>query len=105
MPNPNPSLYTSWWFCENILCHPDQIALLHMGFPRVLVLVRDYSKLYPCTFEQFRQSIAELNFLSPQDRQQADIPAILTDAWNFLALVERKEEDLYDEFTDYPDPF
>lgn len=93
--------YVSWWFCENILCHEGQIALMKIDFPRVFILIRDYSEAYPCDFEDFRKRIAEVNFLDPKEREGADIEEILTEAWNFLALTERKEDELYESNEGY----
>lgn len=93
--------YNSWWYCENILCHEGQIALVRMDFPRVFVLIRDYGEAYFSTYEEFAGHIAEVNFLDPKDRDGADIESILTEAWNFLALTERKEEELYNENDGY----
>ena len=87
------SEYEEWWFCENILNHQGQIALLRMDFPRVFILVRSY--------EEFCDDIAEINFFNPEDRKTADISEILVDAWNFLALTEREEERLYEENNEY----
>ena len=93
--------YEAWWFCENILNHQGQIALLRMDFPRVFILVRSYEEAYPCTFEEFCDNIAEVNFFNPEDRKTADISEILVDAWNFLALTEREEDILYEENNGY----
>lgn len=93
--------YSSWWYCENILCHEGQIALMRMDFPRVFVLIRDYSEACFCTYEDFAEHIAEVNFLDPKDRDNSDLEEILTDAWNFLALTEREEERLYNDNDGY----
>lgn len=82
----------SWWFCENIVNHPGQVALLRMGFPQVFILIRDYGESYFASFEEFRENIAEVNFFNPSDRETADLEDILTDAWNFLSLEEEEEE-------------
>lgn len=86
----------NWWICENIVDHRGQIGLLNMGFPRVFVLVRDYSALSPTSFEEFCEKHAELNFLNPAEREGADVEEIMTDAWNFLAIEEAEEERLLD---------
>ena len=87
---------TSWWFCENLVNHPEEVGLLRMDFPRVFILVRDRDDLY-CSFETFRDSIAEINFMTPSEREEADTEAILIDAWNFMCLQEEEEERLYEE--------
>ena len=56
---------------------------------------------YPCTFEEFCDNIAEVNFFNPEDRKTADISEILVDARNFLALTEREEDRLYEENNGY----
>lgn len=94
-------MYSHWWYCENIVCHEGQIALMRMDFPRVFVLIRDYGEAYFSTYEEFAGHIAEVNFLDPKDREGADLESILTEAWNFLALTERREEELYDENDGY----
>lgn len=91
-----------WWYCDNILNHPGQIGLLRMDFPRVFILVRDDNDLV-CEFEHFRDSIAELNFFNPSDREDADTEEILIDAWNFLSLIEEEEERQYDIHNGYED--
>ena len=90
----------SWWFCENLVNHQGQIGLLRMDFPRVFILVRNYEELYPCTFEDFRDNIAELNFLDPKERGTEENIDILIDAWNFLSLQEAAEDDLAQEYID-----
>lgn len=95
--------YGSWWYCENILCHYGQVGLMRMDFPRVFILIRDYSEAYPCEFEDFKNKIAEVNFIDPSEREGADVEEILIEAWNFLALTERYEEELYEENNGYND--
>lgn len=97
----NDVVTRDWWICENIVDHRGQVGLLHMGFPRVFVLVRDYSALSSTTFEGFCEKHAELNFLNPQEREGADVEEILTDAWNFLAMEEAEEERLLDGMNEY----
>lgn len=90
----------SWWYCDNIVCHPEQIGLLRMDFPRVFILIRDYAESYFASFDEFRAHIAEVNFFDLTDRDTADLEDILTDAWNFLSLQEEEEErqaELYED--------
>lgn len=84
-----------WWCCDNLVCHRGQLGLLRMSFPRVFILIRDDDLL--CSFEDFRDHIAELNFLDPADRKDADTEEILIDAWNFLSLQEEEEDRLAEE--------
>ena len=90
----NLNQFSQWWFCDNILCRKGQIGLLKLDFPQVFILVRDEAAFYNGTFEDFCNSVAEVNFLDPDDRKTADLESILTDAWNYAALTEREEERL-----------
>ena len=85
-----------WWYCDNIINHAGQIGLLHMGFPRVFILMRDEDAAYWASFEEWSDDLIEVNFLTPSDREECDdLNALLIDAWNFLALTEEAEEDAY----------
>ena len=33
----------SWWYCENLVHHYGMVGLLRLDFPRVFILMRDYS--------------------------------------------------------------
>ncbi len=81
-----------WWYCDNILNHPGQCGLLRMDFPRVFVLMRDYDTVYWASLEEWKKDLVEVNFFTPSEREEADIDDILTEAWNFLALIEEEEE-------------
>lgn len=93
----------SWWLCENIINHAGQVALLRMDFPQVFILIRDYGESYFANFDEFKDSIAEVNFFRPQDRKKANLDEILVDAWNFLALTEEEEERQYNLNNGYQD--
>lgn len=90
--------YTNWWYCDNVVSptHKNQIGLLYMGEPQVFILIRN-SLATHCTFDEFCDEVAEINFLHPEDRENADLETLLTDAWNFLALQEQADEDAYYE--------
>lgn len=77
---------SSWWYCDNIVNHPGQIGFLHMGFPRVFILLRNG--------DDFRDELAEVNFLDPSEREEADIEELLRQAYNFLVLQDEEEERL-----------
>ena len=67
-----------------------------MDFPRVFILIRDYGESYFASFDEFKQHIAEVNFLDPKEREKSDLDEILIEAWNFLALFEEEEENQYE---------
>ena len=92
----------NWWYCDNIVHphHEGHVGLLHLGSPSVFVLIRDYADMYFRSYEEFAEHIAEVNFLYPEERDETDIDSLLTDAWNFMALQERRDEELADEWAD-----
>lgn len=90
----------NWWYCENMIQHPEQVGLLKMDFPQLFILIRDYGDAYFADFEEFRSHIAEINFFDPSERKNADLDEIIVDAWNFLALSEQYDEEAYDKIMD-----
>ena len=95
----------SWWFCENLVNHKGMVGLLRLEFPRVFILVRDYSVAYFADYEDWASQIAEVNFLDPEDREGADIDEILTDAWNFFSLQEDADEQYLAELEEEDEAF
>ena len=85
-----------WWYCDNILNHPGQCGLLRMDFPRVFILMRDYDTTYWASIDDWKHELIEVNFFTPSEREEADLDGILTEAWNFLALIEEEEENQYE---------
>ena len=90
----------NWWYCENMIHHPEQVGLLKMDFPQVFILIRDYGEAYFADFEEFRSHIAEINFFDPSERNKADLDEIIVDAWNFLVLSEQYDEESYGTMMD-----
>lgn len=87
----------AWWCCDNVIDHPEQVGLLHMGFPRVFILMRNYDAAYFATFEEWKNQLIEVTFFEKADRDnttEEELEEILIDAWNFLLLTEEEEERL-----------
>ncbi len=85
----------NWWYCDNILTHPEQIGLLHMGFPRIFILMRDYDIAYWASYDKWKADLIEVNFFDKEDKlntSESTLELLLIDAWNFLALAEQEEE-------------
>lgn len=93
--------YRNWWYCDNIISHNGQIAILSLNEPQVFILIRDYDSCYVATFEQFAREIVQVNFIYPEDRAKTSdkqLKNILIDAWNFIALTEKADEDAIARF-------
>lgn len=87
--------YAGCWYCDNIIDHPEQVGLLHLGFPRCFVLIPSSSEFYFSTFESFIQ-IAKVNWLDPSDHGTSqEQREVLVKLWNFSVEQENKEEELY----------
>lgn len=88
--------YTACWYCDNIVSHPGQIGLLYLDFPRCFVLIPNDADLVFATFEDFSDSITEINWIDPSDKgtpsEQREVLRIL---WNFTIRQEEREEELY----------
>jgi hypothetical protein len=84
----------NWWYCDNIISHPDEVGLLKMDFPRAFLLIRDEANAYEHDFDKWCEFV-EVNFFTPSEREEANIKSIMIDAWNFLSLCEEEEENQY----------
>ena len=96
--------YVGCWYCDNIIDHPEQVGLLHLGFPRCFVLIPSSGEFYFSTFESFLQ-MAQVNWLDPSDcgtpQEQREVLRLL---WNFSVRQEEREDELYgDQLTDGED--
>ena len=93
----------NWWYCDNIVhtTHKDQIGLLHMGEPRVFILVRNYGDIYPGDFHDFVRNV-EVSCFSQEDKllYNREQSKVLRNAYNFLALQEAEEDRIATDFLD-----
>ena len=91
----NNQKYVGCWYCDNIIDHPDQVGLLHLGFPRCFILIPNSMEFQFSTYEEFVNGLSEVNWLDPSDKpSEAEKERILTLLWNFSAEQEQKEEEL-----------
>lgn len=85
--------YIGCWYCDNIIDHPEQIGLLHLGFPRCFVLIPNTYEFEFSTYEEFRKGICEVNWLDPNDKgspqEQEEVLRLL---WDFSIEQEEEEE-------------
>lgn len=86
------------WYCDNIVDYPEQIGLLHLGFPRCFVLIPNQSEFFWSDYNEFRSQISEINWLDPNDMGTPhEQEEVLTLLWNFSIAQERMEEQLYEQ--------
>ena len=86
----------NWFYCDNIVhpTHHHHVGLLSMNFPRVFIYIRNLADATFANFEEFRNNVAEVNFFDPKDRETTNIEEILVDAYNFMLLQERTEDEM-----------
>lgn len=90
--------YVGCWYCDNIVDHPEQVGLLHLGFPRCFVLIPNSGDFYFSTYKEFRNGISQINWLDPKESYtEREKEEVLTLLWNFSVEQERLEEELYSE--------
>lgn len=90
--------YIGCWYCDNIIDHPEQVGLLHLGFPRCFVLIPNSGEFYFSTFEKFKNGLCEVNWLDPQDKgTPEEREEVLRLLWNFSIEQEEMEEELYSD--------
>lgn len=89
--------YAGCWYCDNIIDHPEQVGLLHLGFPRCFVLIPNSGDFYFSTFEEFLH-YSQINWLDPSDKgtpeEQREVLELL---WDFYIEQEEEEERLSNE--------
>ena len=91
----NKKEYVGCWYCDNILDHPEQVGLLHLGFPRCFVLIPSSSEFYFSSFASFLK-VAKVNWLDPSDKgTKKEQEEVLIRLWNFSVEQESREEELY----------
>lgn len=90
--------YVGCWYCDNLIDHPTQVGLLHLGFPRCFVLIPSNSDFYFSDFESFLK-MAQVNWLDPSDKgtpgEQREVLELL---WNFSIEAEDMDEQILDDY-------
>jgi DNA-binding XRE family transcriptional regulator len=98
----DPRLYYGFYIMENVLLYPEQLAILKMTYPRLIVLF-NYNVSQFTSFDDWCANHTDVQWLDKDDKPDdlEVVKDILTECWNFLALHEREEERLlHDMFDD-----
>lgn len=92
-------MYPGCWYCDNIIDHPQQVGLLHLGFPRCFVLIPNSDEFYFSTFEEFKAGLSEVNWLDPSDKGSVkEQEYVLELLWQFSIDAEEEEENRYEGY-------
>ncbi|MEG1587002.1 MAG: hypothetical protein RR346_09010 [Bacteroidales bacterium] len=93
--------YAGCWYCDNMIDHPEQIGLLHLGFPRCFVVIPSKSEFFWSDYDQFRNQICKINWLDPNDKgTEQEQDEVLSLLWNFSVEQEKLEEEMAQEYND-----
>lgn len=85
-----------YWWGENHQHFDGEETIIKMSYPRVFIRYK-LSDAYFADFDEFYNSIAEVQWFDGDEVSEKKKMEIFIEAWNFLAIEERLlEEDLED---------
>jgi hypothetical protein len=85
-----------YWWGENHQHFDGEETIIKMSYPRVFIRYK-LSDAYFADFDEFYNSIAEVQWFDGDEVSEKKKMEIFIEAWNFLAIEERLlEEDLKD---------
>jgi len=92
----DPEHYHGFYISENLMLYPDQLAIVKLTYPRLFVRFNYADSLF-IDYEDWKNNIVKMQWLDSDDKpvDEDEIDSHLTDCWNFLALHEREEENLF----------
>lgn len=82
------------WGENNISQDVQQTYIIKLNFPACSIRF-DYSKGMFANFEEFYDHVSDVQFFTGDRPDDEEVNSILIDAWNFMALEERRlDEDM-----------
>lgn len=96
----DPQEFAACFWCDNIVTngYDGLIGLLHLGFPRCIILIRDIANFEFSDYDSWRENIADIQWLDPNDkgtpREQEEV---ITRLWNFSVLYDEKNEEYFND--------
>lgn len=89
--------YPGCYYCDNIIDYPDHFGLLHLGFPRCFIVVRNMDDFLFSDYEGFRHAIADIQWLENVDGYtEQEKEEVILRLWNFSVEQERMEDEMYE---------
>lgn len=96
--------YPGCWYADNLIDYPDHQALIHLDFPRCIVIVRNLEDYEYSDYDEFRNNIADIQWLDPSEKwSDEEKESTIIKLWNFSIEQEREEERLWEENNGYSD--
>lgn len=91
--------YTHFVWGENKLCFPDHEFIIKLDEPRVFIKYRLTAEFMYADYDTWLDSLADVQWIDGRPDKSVQ-EEILTRAWNYLCLEERKLEEDFDEMDD-----
>lgn len=88
------------WGENNISQDKQQTYIIKLDHPPCSIRF-DYSQGMFAEFEDFYNNIADVQFFTGERPSEKKVQMILIDAWNFMALEERRLDEDLDMMEDY----
>lgn len=92
----DPERYHGFYIGTNFSLYPKQASIIKLTHPRLFVRF-NYTESLFIDFEDWKNNHTVLQWLDADDKPTSpdEEDEILTDCWNFLALHERAEDEMY----------
>jgi len=88
--------HKDWWLGENRQHFKGQETLIKLSFPRCMIRYK-LEDAYFTDFDQWKDQIAEIQWIDGEQPSKKEQEKIITEGWNFLAIEEQiLEEDMTD---------
>lgn len=85
--------FKHWVWGDNVLSNPDLLYLINLEYG-VMVKFAHADAMW-ASYEEFANDIADVQFLNGVRPDEATVERLTVDAWNFLAICERIDEEGY----------
>lgn len=84
--------FKHWVWGDNVLSNPDLLYLINLEYG--LMIKFNYANTMWASYEEFANDIADVQFLNGVRPDDATVEKLTVDAWNFLGICERIDEDI-----------
>jgi len=88
--------FHGFYISENLLLHPEQLAITKLTYPRLFVRF-NYGESLFINYDDWKHNITTQEWIDGEKPSDDDVEYWLTECWNFLALHERKEDELFND--------
>lgn len=91
----NTDQYFHWVWGDNLINHPGKVFLINLEYGMSIRI--DYGDAYFADFDAFKDELSDVQFLSGARPDDETVENLLINAWNFMSIQERLDEEMYGE--------